>query len=81
MPKQRVQRIEINRQWCKACGICMAFCPKKVLEADEAGRAVVVRLQDCISCEICERMCPDLAVRLVYAGTETSANSFPEATA
>ena len=30
-----MSKIEINRKWCKGCGICAAFCPKKVLGLDE----------------------------------------------
>ena len=27
--------VHINIQWCKGCGICVAFCPKKALSLDE----------------------------------------------
>lgn len=67
MPRQRVERIEINPGWCKGCGICIEFCPKDVIDWDEDGRAYPFRPDRCISCELCERMCPDLAVQLVYA--------------
>jgi len=72
MPRKHVARIDIARSWCKGCGICVAFCPKDVLELDGSGIAVAARTEDCISCEICERMCPDLAVRLIYADADAS---------
>lgn len=52
----------INREWCKACGICIHFCPKGVLEADESGRPVAARPEACIGCRMCEFRCPDLAI-------------------
>jgi len=33
-------KVVLNRSWCKACGICVGFCPKKVFEF-EIGRAHV----------------------------------------
>ena len=29
----------IRREWCKGCGICVAFCPKSVLELDDDEKA------------------------------------------
>jgi 2-oxoglutarate ferredoxin oxidoreductase subunit delta len=55
----------VRREWCKGCGICIAMCPKKVLEAAPDGKAVVARPDDCTRCETCEIMCPDFAVRVV----------------
>lgn len=57
--------VEINREWCKGCGICVAFCPKSVLDLDAEGVAVWARPEDCIRCALCEMRCPDLAVELV----------------
>jgi len=33
------KRVIINRDWCKGCGICVAFCPKEVLVLDEQDKA------------------------------------------
>ncbi|MFC1895440.1 ferredoxin family protein [Thermodesulfobacteriota bacterium] len=60
--------IAINREWCKGCGICVAFCPQKVLELDEREKAVVVRLEACNGCGLCELRCPDLAIELENTG-------------
>ncbi|MFP4534879.1 MAG: 4Fe-4S dicluster domain-containing protein [Alkalispirochaetaceae bacterium] len=64
--KPRVEVIVINQEWCKRCGICTAFCPKKVLDEAEDGTVSVARPEACISCELCERLCPDLAIELIW---------------
>jgi len=56
--------IAINRDFCKGCGICVAFCPKHVLELDEDEKAVVKRVKDCTACGLCELRCPDMAIEV-----------------
>lgn len=53
--------IHVFPEWCKGCGICVAFCPKKVLEMKD-GKAIVVRPEDCVGCYLCARRCPDFAI-------------------
>ena len=50
------------RDWCKACGICSAFCPKGVIDLDDSGRPEIKNPDDCIGCRFCELHCPDFAV-------------------
>ncbi|MBU0481219.1 MAG: ferredoxin family protein [Proteobacteria bacterium] len=54
----------IYRDWCKACGICIAFCPRKVYGRDESGKPVVERGDDCNGCLFCEMHCPDFAITI-----------------
>jgi len=61
-------RIEMRRDRCKGCEICVEFCPKKVFEADELGRPVPVRIDDCIGCGTCELRCPDFAIEVKSKG-------------
>ena len=58
-------RININREWCKGCGICVAFCPKKVLEMDRQDKPVVRHLDECNGCGMCELRCPDMAIEVM----------------
>jgi 2-oxoglutarate ferredoxin oxidoreductase subunit delta len=51
----------INTEWCKGCGICSGFCPKKVLKV-ENGKIVKVDPDACIYCGQCELRCPDNAI-------------------
>ena len=60
--KKEEPKIDIFKAWCKACGICVAFCPTGVLAKDEAGNPYVKNLDKCIHCGWCEIRCPDFAI-------------------
>lgn len=62
--KQRAIAINLDRNLCKRCGICIAFCPQEVFVADAAGYPVVVALEKCTGCQLCFYRCPDLAVEV-----------------
>ncbi len=53
--------IRVKLEWCKGCGICIAFCPKNVLEMKD-GKVRIARSDDCIKCMLCELRCPDFAI-------------------
>jgi 2-oxoglutarate ferredoxin oxidoreductase subunit delta len=60
--KKKPPNIDIFKAWCKACGICTAFCPTGVLARDEGGYPYVKEPDKCISCGWCEIRCPDFAI-------------------
>ena len=57
-------RLEIKSKFCKGCGICVAFCPKQVLELDELGKVYAKAPEACIACGQCELRCPDYAIQV-----------------
>ncbi len=56
--------IHINENWCKGCGICIAFCPKKVLGFNANGKVTMLDRENCIKCGMCQLRCPDFAIFL-----------------
>ena len=64
MPKKNKgkNKVTVYPDWCKGCGICVEFCPGKVLELSTQGKAEVKREEDCIRCGFCELHCPDFAI-------------------
>lgn len=60
--------LDINAKWCKGCGLCIAICPKKVLELNEQVKCVAVRPDDCIGCRQCDNVCPDMAITVKERG-------------
>ncbi len=65
MKKSKTVQHVIHEDWCKGCGICVHFCPKKVLELDSNEKVVAARPEDCIACKLCELRCPDLAIHII----------------
>jgi 2-oxoglutarate ferredoxin oxidoreductase subunit delta len=61
--------LDIER--CKGCGLCIYFCPKKVLENADTVNAkghfpvFQARPDDCIHCSICCIICPDVAINII----------------
>lgn len=62
--------IEIDREACKGCQLCVPECPRNVIEIGEHFNvkgwqyAVPVRNNDCIGCKKCAVVCPDVAIRV-----------------
>jgi len=60
--------IVINPDYCKGCSICIAFCPRKVLQPSKDINAKgyilpeAVDIAACTQCKLCEIVCPDLAI-------------------
>lgn len=64
----KVFRIEVQRDWCKGCGICVALCPKEVLKLDEFGKVTVAEPAACVGCGRCEDHCPDFVLSVEEEG-------------
>ena len=55
-------QVIIFGMWCKGCGLCVEFCPTKVLALDVDDHPVVVLPEKCTACHWCDTHCPDLAI-------------------
>ncbi len=63
MKESKTDKVIVNKDWCKGCGICVAFCPTNTLEMKE-GKVEIVDMDACIECGLCELRCPDFAIYL-----------------
>ncbi len=58
-------KVTIREERCKACGLCIHYCPKGVLGPSEKFNAKgyhpieVKHPEKCIGCTICAQVCPD----------------------
>ena len=74
--------IHVFPDWCKGCGICVAFCPTGVLEMKDQ-KAVVANPGKCVRCYLCARRCPDFAIGIEDSegrvnGTQDRLKRLPE---
>ena len=62
--------ININKELCKGCELCVKLCPKKVLgmteELNSKGNtfALAKSPEKCIGCKICSLICPDACIEI-----------------
>lgn len=68
-PQRRRGELRVFGQWCKGCGLCIAFCPRQVFVAGEDGHPLVVYPERCTACYWCTEHCPDFAI-LVRPGED-----------
>ena len=70
----------IDKDRCKGCGLCVAICPKNVLEISKEVYtkgyfpAYQARSEDCIFCALCCTMCPDVAITISEIEKEAAGN-------
>jgi len=57
------RKLVVNNAWCTGCGICAAFCPKKVLEV-KLEKVLIANPDACVKCGFCEMRCPNYAIYL-----------------
>jgi len=61
--QKTLKTLYVEKELCKGCGICVAFCPKNVLALE--NEKIVIKDRDaCIQCGQCELRCPDYAIYL-----------------
>lgn len=71
-------RVCVLSERCKGCGLCLEYCPQKILAWStdynlKGHRYPVLEETEetyCISCRFCEEVCPDFAI---YVTTELTA--------
>ncbi|MBQ3672048.1 MAG: 4Fe-4S dicluster domain-containing protein [Kiritimatiellae bacterium] len=63
--------VQIDKENCKACGRCVAACPKKCLALGDEFNAMGIRAvkytgAGCVSCGLCFYNCPEpYAIKVV----------------
>jgi 2-oxoglutarate ferredoxin oxidoreductase subunit delta len=63
-------KVVIDTEMCKGCGLCVAFCAKKVLKESEhlnkAGYhyAEPDDMDQCTGCLICTLVCPEVVIEV-----------------
>lgn len=72
-----IYRIELYRDLCKACGLCVAWCPNQVLVSDAAGYPLSPGIASCTNCKQCERHCPDFAIEVIPPVPDTEIADVP----
>ena len=68
-------KVMVNTALCKGCALCVAACPKKLIELDKSKlnakgyhAAICADEAACTACAICAILCPDSAITIAKEG-------------
>lgn len=67
-----MERIIINKEKCKSCGLCIHYCKQECLKLSEEFNssgyhpAIFVNEDKCNSCGFCYLICPDVAIEIIH---------------
>jgi 2-oxoglutarate ferredoxin oxidoreductase subunit delta len=63
--------ITIDKEVCKGCELCVHFCPKKLIDMDDAFNLkgyhfsrFTDKNNECSGCALCAKICPDVAIEV-----------------
>jgi 2-oxoglutarate ferredoxin oxidoreductase subunit delta len=70
-----MEKMRIDFDRCKGCGLCTKACPKNivVMQTEKLNQegfitAVCTSQDECTSCALCAVMCPDCVITISKAG-------------
>jgi len=72
--------VEFDKDRCKGCELCVAFCARGCLKLSDGLNALgyrYARLTDpdhCTGCAVCADMCPEYSIRVFRKTKRTIAN-------
>ncbi|MCX6251823.1 MAG: mercury methylation ferredoxin HgcB [Bacteroidetes bacterium] len=58
-----VVTLELDKEKCNGCGMCMIVCPHAVFEI-ENRKALIRNKNLCMECGACEKNCPEEAIHV-----------------
>jgi 2-oxoglutarate ferredoxin oxidoreductase subunit delta len=74
--------VEIDRERCKGCELCIPVCPPRVLAMSSAVNSIGFRYpilhEGCTGCELCAEICPDYCFE-VFRSPSSRVPAAPEA--
>ncbi len=67
-----IPEIEVNREICSGCGICVALCSYDAIKLEKSGNGAVAVINDrrCKRCGVCVAACPSAAITIEHCITE-----------
>ncbi len=64
-------RVTVDENVCKGCGLCAVACPKNIMFIDRErinikgyNPAATQDIEKCVACAMCAIMCPDSAIKV-----------------